>query len=458
MQVEGTIKVTRDTWYEIWLDPSGREVKGAELKKLREKGAFPPLAAQGGNGWRLKFSGYQSDDVLTQAIKTNAEGEAEFDFTPEREGYYRIAWSSPDKGAAPIKAETAVWVAANATTELGYRHGGLEIIADRDTFRAGQKAPVMLHAPAPDRYVLFSVESENLDSYQLVHLTGTVKLIEVPIEERHTPNIFLSAAMVSERQIFMDSKQIIVPPAQHFLSVEVKPDREQYELREEGALTITTRDYRGQPVSAEVALGLADESVYYIQQDYAADPRRFYYGVKRPLLGQTQSTFQQKSYAKLVEGADKKLIDQRALMLRGNAEFGQASDVVIIQDRWRAKSEPRAAAGPISSIGGMGLGAIQLNGGVSGVSAAQETADAAFFAGRPLNGRVDDANGYFLSGSLVGKFAAMTPGSNPAPGQEPTVQVRSDFRSTVFWQPDVVTDKDGKAVVKVKFPDSLTRW
>jgi uncharacterized protein YfaS (alpha-2-macroglobulin family) len=38
------------------------------------------------------------------------------------------------------------------------------------------------------------------------------------------------------------------------------------------------------------------------------------------------------------------------------------------------------------------------------------------------------------------------------------VQVRSDFRSTVFWQPDVVTDKDGKAVVKVKFPDSLTRW
>src|SRR5262245_12278929 len=45
-----------------------------------------------------------------------------------------------------------------------------------------------------------------------------------------------------------------------------------------------------------------------------------------------------------------------------------------------------------------------------------------------------------------------------APGQEPAVQVRSDFRSTIFWQPDVVTDKDGKAVVKVKFPDSLTRW
>ena len=36
--------------------------------------------------------------------------------------------------------------------------------------------------------------------------------------------------------------------------------------------------------------------------------------------------------------------------------------------------------------------------------------------------------------------------------------VRSDFRSTVFWQPDVITDKNGKATVKVKYPDSLTGW
>src|SRR5262249_30831968 len=152
-----------ETWDEIWLDPSGREVKGDELKRLREKGPFPP--ARGGDGWRLKFRGYHSDEILTQATKTNAEGEAEFDLPPERDGFYRIAWSSPDKGGAPVKSETAVWVAANATTELGYRHGGLEIIADRDTFRAGEKARVMLITPTPDRYALFSVESENLHSY-----------------------------------------------------------------------------------------------------------------------------------------------------------------------------------------------------------------------------------------------------------------------------------------------------
>jgi uncharacterized protein YfaS (alpha-2-macroglobulin family) len=443
MQIEGTVKVTRDTWDEIWLDPGGREVKGAELKKLREKGALP---APGG-GWRLKFRGYHSDDILTQLVKTNPEGEAEFSFTPEREGYYRVAWSSPDKGAAPIRAETAVWVAANATTELGYRQGGLEIIVDRDTFRAGQKAPVMLHAPAPDRYVLFSVESDDLHSYQLVHLTGTVKLIEIPIEERHTPNVFLSAVMVSDRQIFNDSKQIVVPPAQSFLTVEVKPDREQYEPREEGALTVTTRDHQGRPVSAEVALGLTDESVYYIQQDYASDPRQFYYGVKRPLLVQTQSTFQQKSYAKLVEGADKNLIDDRERISmqqeKDEAAQGFIAEYGVAGGRYYGK---------FGSIGGIANRDIRTR-----RSEVADSSGVVEFNEGALKRRGDYA--FASAGERPQEPAAITnPASAPAQGQEPAVQVRSDFRSTVFWQPDVVTDKDGKAIVKVKFPDSLTRW
>ena len=75
-------------------------------------------------------------------------------FTPERDGYYRVAWEQQpghrrkrDRFLPPINAETTVFVATNATTELGYRHGGVEIIVDKDTFRAGQTAPVMLFVP-----------------------------------------------------------------------------------------------------------------------------------------------------------------------------------------------------------------------------------------------------------------------------------------------------------------------
>ena len=36
--------------------------------------------------------------------------------------------------------------------------------------------------------------------------------------------------------------------------------------------------------------------------------------------------------------------------------------------------------------------------------------------------------------------------------------MRTDFRSTIFWQPDIITGKDGKATIAVNYPDSLTGW
>src|SRR5206468_448612 len=254
----------------------------------------------------------------TRTLKTDTNGVAEFNFTPERDGYYRLAWTSEDEiakkkhqAANPIRAEATVWVCSGKTTELGYRYQGVQIIADKDTFRVGNEAPIMLVAPTADHYVLFTVEGEELYHHRLVHLEGTVKLIDLLIEEKHVPNIFLGATLVSDRQMFVDTKQIVVPPAKNFLTLDVKPDRAQYQPRDEGTFTVTTKNDEGKPVSAEVALSLVDESVFYIQQDYAGDPRQFYFGTKREHQVQSQSTLNQKSYARLVVGENDQLMDDR---------------------------------------------------------------------------------------------------------------------------------------------------
>ncbi len=59
--------------------------------------------------------------------------------------------------------------------------------------------------------------------------------------------------------------------------------------------------------------------------------------------------------------------------------------------------------------------------------------------------------------SANAKLAAEMP-MQPPGGEEPAVQVRTDFRATILWQPDVKTDASGQATVKVKYPDSLTGW
>jgi len=432
VQIEGTVKITRDYWVEVWIDPRGREVQGEELRRLQRAGTFPQQPSQG-RQWQLKSRGYQHEDILTTTVKTDAEGVGRLNFTPTREGYYRIAWQSSqgvdavrDRFLPPIKSETYIFVATNATTDLGYRRGGLEIVVDKDTFRVGQTAPVMISVPTSDRYVLFSVEAEDLFSYRLVHVTGTAKLIEVPIEEKHVPNIFLTAFMTADAAAFMDTKQVIVPPVEQFLAVNVKPDREQYQPREEGTLVVDAKDANGRPVSAEIALGLIDESVKYIQQDYAGDPRQFYYGRKRGHTVFTSSTLNQKRYTRFTE-VDGQLRDE-------NETVARSKDELAVFGAGRRRDQ------------------ITFSGGVSSVSGELISTDRVSISELPVAGRT--ANLFSMAPSAK---ATSQEGLVAAP-QEPAVQVRSDFRSTILWLPDVKTDADGTATVKVKYPDSLTTW
>jgi uncharacterized protein YfaS (alpha-2-macroglobulin family) len=467
VQSEGTVKITRDYWYEIWLAPDGQEVKGGELKRLEAANpVWPPAATRSDQKpWRLKFRGYGQDDILTQSSKTDTNGETEISFTPDREGYYRIAWSGVDaetnRPPQPINGDTTVWVARNHTTDLGYRTGGVEIIADRDTFHVGGTTPVMLVTTTPDRYVLLTVEGGDLYHYELVHVDGTVKLVSLPVVEKYVPNMFLGATLVSDRQIFTDTKQIVVPPVKNFLAVEVKSDQEQYQPRDVGTFTITTRDDAGKPVPAEVALSLVDESVFYIQNDYAGDPRQFFYGTKRAQQIQTQATMNQKSYVKLVEWENDQLIDDQ--------------EKTHLEETRREQLDQMLYGGSVGGGGG-GFNETYKNGAVlddmekdrfvtrykmttldgadvnTGLPAAEQpegSAGTLTFGGAAVSGEMTRAK------LPEGRFPASMP---PAAGAEPAVVVRSDFRSTAFWQPDVHTDDHGEATVKVNFPDSLTSW
>ncbi|HKR60949.1 MAG TPA: hypothetical protein VJS64_14610, partial [Pyrinomonadaceae bacterium] len=311
-------------------------------------------------------------------------GVGQLTFQAEREGYYRLAWQSSQgthvsaskrvRTLPPIKAESYVFVASNTSNDLGYRQQGVEIVVDKDTVRAGQTTPVMLLVPEADRYVLFSVEADDLYSYQVVHVTGTAKLIELPIDERHVPNVYLNATMISNAQMFAATKQLVVPPVKQFLTVDVKSDREQYQPREEGTLWITTKDVDGRPVAAEVALGLIDESVKYIQKDFAGDPRQFYYGAKRTLQVQTQSTFHQKSYARLVEVEKGQLIDRK----------DSDDREVMNAERRGAYASGTAGAMGRGDLAAMSPGTVAESVSVDGVSAKA-------ISNLPLNAREENA-------------------------------------------------------------------
>jgi uncharacterized protein YfaS (alpha-2-macroglobulin family) len=432
---DGDVKVTRNRWVETWIDPAGREITGRELESLREKTpAFPPISAPGERGWKLKFRGYESEDVAAEKLRTDSDGRASFTLVAREEGYYSAAWKSRDPFGSIVEASVVAWVASRDSRELGFRSSGLDLVVDKETFRAGETAPVMIATRASNRWVLFSVESEVLHSYQVVHVEGTAKLVMLPIGEEHVPNVFLSAYSAEHGEALMDAKEIVVPPVDRFLDVQVTADRAELRPGEQGTFLVTTRDRLGHPVSAEVALALSDASVAAIQSEYAIDPREFFFGSKRALAIQTHSSFEQKRFAKYALDDKGNLREERL----ANAETRGAG----------AGGEYEGAEGDLSSTGGGVRRDLakdekkrDLLGRAKSLQAAERAAPAS--AAGALNAARE-------SDSRSSLDAASSP--------EAAVEVRTDFRATALWKPDLVTDAEGRATIQVRYPDSLTRW
>ncbi len=416
VKASGKVTITRDVWEEAWRDPRGKEYRGDELRALRVRGrVFPPPPEAGCLPWTLAFQGWRSEPVQSHSITTDESGEARLTFVPGREGYYRVAWLSEPDDEQPVTGATMVWAATAASIELGYRYGGLQIVLDKDTVRAGQTVPAMILAPNGGRFALIMEEGDDLLNHRLVRFDGQVKLVEVTVGRGHVPNFFLTAAMILDNQLHLDTQEVVVPPEEHFLEVRVTPDRPERRPGEEGTLTVTTRDERGQPVSAEVALGLVDESVLAIQEEYAPDPRRFFFGEKRHAVTPPQSTFNRRPYVRLTAAAD------GTLRPEGEWKDGRV-------DERKRKGE-----------GGYALDALAV--GASAVGGEK-------LRGEPMAAKMEFAK----------SIEQAPPPSTPAGTAEPAVRVRHDFSATAYWRPDLVTGADGTAVVTVRYPDSLTRW
>ncbi|MBI4750569.1 MAG: alpha-2-macroglobulin [Acidobacteria bacterium] len=448
VEAEGTVTIWRETWREIWVDPTGREVTGDELRKLQTAGTmFPLQVPKGEKPWKLKARGYKRDEVLKQTVKTNPEGNGELMFTATQEGYYTINWASTDQDQRPVLAATQIWVSTTANQDLGFHPQQVQIIVDKDTAQVGRTMPVLLTSPVNDRYILFTVESEEIYSHQIVHVTGTTRLVEVPIDARHVPNVKMTAVMVNEYQVVGAEVELVVPPTENFLKVDVKADREEYQARQEGTLTVTTRDSSNRPVSAEVALGLSDESVLYIQSDYAADPRAWFYGRKRLDLVKDFNSFQLKPYTKVLPPEP---ADESNLLIDGIDQIGYGTGSGKGMGTGSGLG-PGRGGGYGGGIGFSTAGGQSISFGFGDASRTNEfrgqmVTEEKLFK-RKANGEQDASKGD-LAISLDARQTQ----------EEPSVVVRNDFRATAFWQPDIRTDAQGKAVVKVTYPDTLTSW
>ncbi|MBN2068353.1 MAG: hypothetical protein JW739_01835 [Opitutales bacterium] len=256
---KGSLRLTRQRWREIWVDRSGREISGEEMRRLEENSdrwfSFGPSPSD----YRLEEEGYINEEVQRVRLTTDKDGKVEHSFDPLEPGYYVLSWFGRDNEGRPVRSSSAFWVSRSDTTSMGYRPEGIQLVLDPSGVNAGEPLPLLVATEVKDRWVLLTTGAERLQSWQVFKMPGTAAYLPLDLEASAVPNTYVEASFISEDALFSDRKMVPVALPQKALSVQVETDALGYEPGEEATFTFTVTDEEGQPLpNTELAFSLTD--------------------------------------------------------------------------------------------------------------------------------------------------------------------------------------------------------
>lgn len=381
---------------------------------------------------------YTEKEIYSEELSTK-NGRGEFIWIPKDDGRFRIRFEARDKREALVTGQTELWVAGEKFSGRTYRFANLQVTTNKSTYAEGETAHLLITTAQNESHV-FLTSGANRDLYgaQVIAIKGGAKTIPLKITEQHVPNFFITGYQVQKGVIETDNRQVFVPPAKHFINVDLTADKTTYKPGETGTFTLKTTDSQGKPIVAEVALSVFDASLLYIQNETSPDIRRYYYGSLRGDATGTQNSF---DYRLAPVSEDKTTYKDYERHGYPDGWYGLSDGL-----RYELLGEEIDQRTEHMSMGAAGEG--------RQVMAMDMAAPAPMAEEAPMMKSAPTEEAEFTDADETRRDAneKKKEGANVEP------EVRTNFAETALWRPFVVTDENGEATVDCDFPDALTTW
>ncbi|MGL4608803.1 MAG: alpha-2-macroglobulin family protein [Trueperaceae bacterium] len=215
--------------------------------------------------------------------QTDAEGNATVSIPLDRQGSFSFFVRATDSKGRKTEAQDYVWVSGNDYWYWSY--DGLTIRPDKEEYNVGDTAKIVVQSPIADAYALITHEGKSLGKYELIKLNGSVLTYGIPVTEAMTPNGFIGVTIVGNGTTYYETVTLNVPPVSKYLNVEVTSDSDTYEPGDEGTFELRVSDVDGNPVEAQLTLGLVDEGIYLVHPENATPIQEFFYSYESNLVG-----------------------------------------------------------------------------------------------------------------------------------------------------------------------------
>ncbi len=229
--------------------------------------------------------------VIQSTVSTDPSGDGSIAFTPEAGGSYEVRVRGTDTRGNRVLGFGWLWVSEPGQL-ISWHFGNndrIDLVADARTYQVGDTARVLVQSPYQAATALVTVEQAGILDYRVVELNSNSATIEVPIEERFFPNVYVSTVLIPRGGppgFKVGYTELRVQSDKHRINVEIEADRDKYRPRDQASYTILTTDVDGDPVSAEVSIGVVDAAIYSLTGAGAPDIVDAFYG-RQPLAVRT---------------------------------------------------------------------------------------------------------------------------------------------------------------------------
>lgn len=242
-----------------------------------------------------------SDVLQSFMMTTDKNGRATQEITMSAAGFYQLYASGADAGGRGMTARQYVYAHGGLAHDWYGRSSLIQIDADRETYAPGDTAHLVIES-AFDGPALLTFERGTTRREQTVVLTSPVTLVDVPIQEDDSPNIFVTINAwrgqeldaeealsnlyhnFSDAQLLMDTVELQVPALSKALTVTLTSAQEIYGPRDEVTFTVRVTDYLSRPVRAEVSLALVDEAIFALSEDLSGPMLDAFYALRQHIV------------------------------------------------------------------------------------------------------------------------------------------------------------------------------
>lgn len=238
------------------------------------------------NGYKYTTYDYilHERELASADVNTDSQGNATHDFTVPSPGSIYVKAIVNENGKQIVNRGGSFWAPdkQGQWSDFQYRDyeaDAIKLVPDKKSYRPGETAHVLAMLPRDNAHLLVTTELSEVLTVRQIDAPGRSIVIDVPIEKRYAPNVYLDVSFVKDSDMFEQSQLIAVPARDKMLKLDIVPNKKEFKPRDVASYTIMARNEDGSPAAnTEVSLGIVDEAIYSIQAETAGNIKRDFYG------------------------------------------------------------------------------------------------------------------------------------------------------------------------------------